>query len=108
MREIYPDLWQTVATDVLGGAIEVLTDPQSVFTDASDASEPTVELANKIALVTVSSLGIGAAVARTFTVNRAFAILLGRGTDALATVDREISDAGAERPLDVARGDFLI
>lgn len=53
-----------------------------------------MELANKTALVTGSSRGIGAAIARTFAANGAFLILHGRDQDALTKVRTEIEGAG--------------
>ena len=53
-----------------------------------------MELTNKTALVTGSSRGIGAAIAKTFAANGAFVILHGRDADALEAVSGEIQDAG--------------
>ena len=53
-----------------------------------------MELTNKTALVTGSSRGIGAAIARTFAANGAFVILHGRDADALQAVSGEIHNAG--------------
>jgi 3-oxoacyl-[acyl-carrier protein] reductase len=53
-----------------------------------------MELTNKTALVTGSSRGIGAAIARTFAANGAFVILHGRDGAALAEVRAEIEAAG--------------
>ena len=53
-----------------------------------------MELDNKTALVTGSSRGIGAAIARTFAANGGFVILHGRDHDALGRVRGEIEQAG--------------
>jgi 3-oxoacyl-[acyl-carrier protein] reductase len=53
-----------------------------------------MDLTNRTALVTGSSRGIGAAIARTFAAAGAFVILHGRDGGALAEVRAEIEDAG--------------
>ena len=54
------------------------------------------ELAGKTALVTGSSRGIGAAIAKTFAANGAFVLLHGRDRSALAAVEAGIRDAGGQ------------
>jgi len=56
--------------------------------------ELTLDLQGKTALVTGSSRGIGAAIAKTFAANGAFVILHGRDRDALDGVAREIEATG--------------
>ena len=53
-----------------------------------------MELESKLALVTGSSRGIGAAIARTFAANGATVILHGRDEEALASVRAKIEASG--------------
>ena len=53
-----------------------------------------MELENRVALVTGSSRGIGAAIAKALAQNGAFVILHGRDAGALAAVSAEIEAAG--------------
>tara|TARA_R110002020_G_scaffold152976_3_gene332097 strand:+ start:418 stop:1173 length:756 start_codon:yes stop_codon:yes gene_type:complete len=61
-----------------------------------------MELAGKTALVTGSSRGIGAAIARTFAANGAVVILQGRDQDALARVHGQILSEGGKASVYVA------
>lgn len=67
---------------------------------------PKYNLTNKVALVTGSSSGIGAAIARQFAQNGAQVVLTGRDAANLAKVADEIRAETGQEPLQVV-GDFL-
>jgi NAD(P)-dependent dehydrogenase (short-subunit alcohol dehydrogenase family) len=77
------------------------------MTEASTEHRP---LAGRVALVTGSSRGIGAATAQALAAAGAHVVLTGRTVKALETIDDAIHDAGGTAtiaPLDLAEGDSI-